>query len=72
MDPPQAAPPLTEHEPEHLWACWHPVGVAADLGFAAAFENSLDAVSDRLDHAFLRTSVGEMGAMSRPQKGEAH
>ncbi|WP_204331894.1 ABC transporter ATP-binding protein [Geodermatophilus sabuli] len=19
-------PPLTEHEPEHWWACWHPVG----------------------------------------------
>ncbi|SFL18807.1 ABC transporter ATP-binding protein [Geodermatophilus ruber] len=23
------APPLTEHEPEHLWACWHPVGAGA-------------------------------------------
>jgi oligopeptide/dipeptide ABC transporter ATP-binding protein len=21
-----AAPPLTEHEPAHRYACWHPVG----------------------------------------------
>jgi oligopeptide/dipeptide ABC transporter ATP-binding protein len=23
------SPPLTEHEPDHLYACWHPVGVGA-------------------------------------------
>jgi oligopeptide/dipeptide ABC transporter ATP-binding protein len=23
----ETAPPLDEHEPGHLWACWHPCGV---------------------------------------------
>lgn len=25
-------PTLTEHEPEHWWACWHPAGLADDGG----------------------------------------
>jgi oligopeptide/dipeptide ABC transporter ATP-binding protein len=24
----ETAPPLAEQEPGHLWACWHPCGVA--------------------------------------------
>lgn len=26
------APALTEHEPQHWWACWHPVGTRAEDG----------------------------------------
>lgn len=25
-------PPFEEHEPEHWWACWHPLGVGAEDG----------------------------------------